>query len=816
MSTVSSPVHATLMTCRTILALLVGPLLWSAQDVSAVAEDRTRPDVPGSVAATFRNRDYRWLEERETVDVGRYVDYHYQEDELPPELRAAGVGDEHKRRAHFEQWQGAASRWLGPWMTSLPEMSIEAAADRLAMKPRHWSNPCYVRGQLSGKQQVLVGIAAAGRWFTDRDGAPHFIPDTEFTVRKKQRQERLGWEPLGYVTGGGVQYHVLGEDIRWTGVWSRPEPLPKPFSDPLPNAVHQTLNVKAVSDPAPIQARVQKYGVFPGGILIESKPVSVPAAERVEFDPQRRVFLVDGRLEFHPGLSEDECAQVERVVANKADRRLAALSQVECLGVSPQSSVGSLLGEADTLLGRLMYGYDLHGLAMPSEACPSGYRNPLFAATEDYRDESLSAMVRDGRQCFRGHQPRLFLSFEAVRFARDPARLRLTRAETTIRIHYDVFRYNQFNEVEFAEGDPRSHEPHVVDAIRHLAENYEVYEARFPILERVRRVAELYAFLTWAHDSVPRVDFSRLNQSRAPVTVPANRQFYSHIDEQSDLKVATRQRLDALKAARQFRANELSPQDRMWLAIAQLEHALDAEEAATVPPLRQQAIVLAWQVLPAGYSDSVDRPHAGDVVTFVRHRDASRAAGLKEYARRVGEQSDEGEAALRRAAAWYERLAIAEPDLYSTHRQLEWLREKLGDPAAARAAHEKAVRAAEPAAKEEDREAEAFLGEHFSEAKELETAGTFYLAAATHGHPAAKYVVHSVYKTSPTQRDDKEAAVWLTRAAESGHPRAMLDLGLAYSRGEHRSQDLGQARIWLTRATRNGVTEAAEPLKQLK
>ncbi len=49
-------------------------------------------------------------------------------------------------------------------------------------------------------------------------------------------------------------------------------------------------------------------------------------------------------------------------------------------------------------------------------------------------------------------------------------------------------------------------------------------------------------------------------------------------------------------------------------------------------------------------------------------------------------------------------------------------------------------------------------------------------------------------------RDDAKAAVWLRRAAESGHARSQYLLGLIYSRGRGIRQDDGEAERWFNLA----------------
>lgn len=136
---------------------------------------------------------------------------------------------------------------------------------------------------------------------------------------------------------------------------------------------------------------------------------------------------------------------------------------------------------------------------------------------------------------------------------------------------------------------------------------------------------------------------------------------------------------------------------------------------------------------------------------------------------------------------------------------------KLGDRAKATPARDEAIRLAERTANGDDREAQAFLADHLFKEKQYRKAAALYLAAARHGHPKSEYMVyhmmHSLEKHTPRNQGNDESDLWLLKAAESGYPRAMLDVGRSFwcGIGHARGESLG--RTWLIRAFRTGLGE---------
>jgi TPR repeat protein len=57
---------------------------------------------------------------------------------------------------------------------------------------------------------------------------------------------------------------------------------------------------------------------------------------------------------------------------------------------------------------------------------------------------------------------------------------------------------------------------------------------------------------------------------------------------------------------------------------------------------------------------------------------------------------------------------------------------------------------------------------------------------------------------------ERRAFPWLLKAAETGHPRSMLQVGVAYFHGVVVKADPGAAERWLDRAARAGDPQAAE------
>jgi TPR repeat protein len=65
-------------------------------------------------------------------------------------------------------------------------------------------------------------------------------------------------------------------------------------------------------------------------------------------------------------------------------------------------------------------------------------------------------------------------------------------------------------------------------------------------------------------------------------------------------------------------------------------------------------------------------------------------------------------------------------------------------------------------------------------------------------------------------KDPVEAAKWLSRAADLGHPKAVLQLGEAYWKGDGVKPDLATAYMWIWMAYRSKVPGAEKDEEGLR
>ncbi|MFP4003008.1 MAG: tetratricopeptide repeat protein [Alphaproteobacteria bacterium] len=99
-----------------------------------------------------------------------------------------------------------------------------------------------------------------------------------------------------------------------------------------------------------------------------------------------------------------------------------------------------------------------------------------------------------------------------------------------------------------------------------------------------------------------------------------------------------------------------------------------------------------------------------------------------------------------------------------------------------------------------------------------ETAAFYYRKSAEQGHLEAQLSLATLYRTGQgVERNLAEAADWLYKAAEAGHPVAQFDLGEIFYDGENGevSPNRAHAFDWYRLAARSGVALAQFRLAQM-
>jgi len=88
---------------------------------------------------------------------------------------------------------------------------------------------------------------------------------------------------------------------------------------------------------------------------------------------------------------------------------------------------------------------------------------------------------------------------------------------------------------------------------------------------------------------------------------------------------------------------------------------------------------------------------------------------------------------------------------------------------------------------------------------------------AEHGHVQAEYYVGIMYlKGQGITKNEKDAGIWLGKAAERGHADAQENLGLIYAKGLGVERDWVQAAKWFSIAAASGKETAANNKKVIE
>ena len=91
------------------------------------------------------------------------------------------------------------------------------------------------------------------------------------------------------------------------------------------------------------------------------------------------------------------------------------------------------------------------------------------------------------------------------------------------------------------------------------------------------------------------------------------------------------------------------------------------------------------------------------------------------------------------------------------------------------------------------------------------------IEAAESGDLEAQHNLGACYATGDWDgpKDEAEAIMWYTRAADSGHPESQYDLGFMLILGEGTEKDVPKGIWWMEQAATNGETNAARVLSDL-
>ncbi len=118
-------------------------------------------------------------------------------------------------------------------------------------------------------------------------------------------------------------------------------------------------------------------------------------------------------------------------------------------------------------------------------------------------------------------------------------------------------------------------------------------------------------------------------------------------------------------------------------------------------------------------------------------------------------------------------------------------------------------------AKEEQAEAEYWLGRIHEGAQNARKAAHWYRRAAEHGHTLSECCLAHLYLTGATPQFQREALRLYHAAAEKHVPEAQFALGEFYRVGNHVGQDLTTALHWYQQAAQAGYRPAERTIQQM-
>ena len=90
-----------------------------------------------------------------------------------------------------------------------------------------------------------------------------------------------------------------------------------------------------------------------------------------------------------------------------------------------------------------------------------------------------------------------------------------------------------------------------------------------------------------------------------------------------------------------------------------------------------------------------------------------------------------------------------------------------------------------------------------------------YKVGAEGGHAACQFAVSMMYKGCGVDKDDKQALLWLEKAAAQDDPDAVGRLGVMYADGEVVAPSFRRAREYYERAIELGNSTAVENMQTL-
>lgn len=475
-----------------------------------------------------------------------------------------------------------------------PPLSSDGARQLLSLPPDN-NAISYQMVEIPPNLKVYTGQVAEGYWIKEIGQSNWVFKSIQDIDNKTINQIRQNGGEAQYRTGGSVQIEIDQKDISLIKPIGKVQDMPRSNYGTLQRG-NTKINISSSTSQTQIQSVIDKFGKFPGGILFSTEGIIKDQITSVKYDHGRNEFLINNVYIYSPKLDIDEIAEIFHVLYNTPKHTLAALNQMEFVGIPEDSKIALTLSEADILLGQIAYGYDVKGDALKETEQISGYRNPLQQTLNYFKNKDINSISRVAMITLSGVEPRFFLEFKSASFQIDKKSKTFLPTEVKIDVFYQTFRYDSNGVLIFTEKEPEYYEPGIINAVHHFKDNFVRYETAYPILIKIRKIAELYAFFQYLYKnniSITDSDyFKNIYQNR--IKFPVFYDFYTHGRENSDLGKFYQ---EVVKLLEKFKINELSINDKFSIYVLLTIYSLNSNQLDKVRDYRDKALLVMEKVL---------------------------------------------------------------------------------------------------------------------------------------------------------------------------------------------------------------------------
>ncbi len=249
---------------------------------------------------------------------------------------------------------------------------------------------------------------------------------------------------------------------------------------------------------------VNRYGVLPGGIVVEGEAQCEVPIRSVAIDPGHPSRLViNDSLKFETYLSAEELALLCHAVfeTHEAETNFGVLSQCRTIGIDSDTVVAHCMMNADNWLGGIVYGFDSQFVLGKSHV--SDYRNPFVEQANQITNPEEYTRFFFNLQY--GLHPQFFLKINGATFARtgpDSLALQSTEIMSATGVVDDHGKLiDKLPTFPHANPLVKDRFPWVYRAYEHFQEHFHEYCDAEPTLARTIAYSEVILFLRLARSA---------------------------------------------------------------------------------------------------------------------------------------------------------------------------------------------------------------------------------------------------------------------------------------------------------------------------